>query len=147
MTEWRIEVGAEKDGIPASLLEDLTGAIRWTLRQEEIGPIELSVALVGDDTIAAMNEQYLSHEGPTDVISFPLEQPGEGRLGDIYVGVEQAERQAAENGIELREELLRLVIHGTLHVLGWEHSDEDDRERTPMYQRQEQLLRSFLDRS
>ncbi|MEX2584286.1 MAG: rRNA maturation RNase YbeY [Gemmatimonadota bacterium] len=147
MTEWRIEVGAEKNGTPAALLEDLTDAIRWTLRQEEVGEIELSVALMADDSIAALNEKYLSHQGPTDVISFPLERPGAGRVGDIYIGVDEAERQAAEHGVTVREELIRLVIHGTLHVLGWEHPADDERDGTPMYQRQEQLLRSFLDRS
>jgi probable rRNA maturation factor len=148
MTDWHIEVGAETRGVPAALLEELTAAVRWTLTREEIERIELSVALMSDSSIAELNQRYLSHEGPTDVISFPLEKVGDRTVGDIYIGLEQAERQAVEVGVPLREELLRLVIHGTLHILGWEHPDDDgERDGSPMYTRQEELLRTFLDRS
>lgn len=146
MTDWQIEVGAEADGTDAALLEDLTSVARWTLSGEEVDEIDLSIALMSDRSIAQLNQRYLSHEEPTDVISFPLDQIGERKAGDVYVGVEQAERQAAELGIPLREELLRLVVHGTLHILGWDHPD-DERDESPMYHRQEELLRTFLERS
>jgi len=145
MTDWHIDIGTEKASIPVSLLEELESAVRWTLAAERVGKVELSLALMLDETMSGLNEQYLSHDGPTDVISFPFEQVDDTRFGDVYIGIEQAERQAAELGVPLREELLRLAIHGTLHVLGWDHPEED-REASPMFRRQEELLRSFLER-
>jgi probable rRNA maturation factor len=119
-------------------------AMRSVLRAEGVREAELSVAFVGDEQIAALNRDYLQHEGPTDVISFALHDPGQSVLGDVYVGVEQARRQAAELGVALQVELLRLAIHGTLHVLGYDHPEGEGREECPMYRRQEALLASIL---
>jgi probable rRNA maturation factor len=119
-------------------------AVRHVLRAEGVDAAEISVALVGDDEIAALNQEYLDHEGPTDVISFHLHDAGEPPLGDVYVGVEQAARQAAGFGAPADEEVLRLAVHGTLHVLGYEHPDGEDRAASPMFARQEALLREFL---
>ena len=120
------------------------GAVRHVLRAEGVDSAEISVALVGDGEIAALNAQYLSHEGPTDVISFHLHERGEPPLGDVYVGVEQAARQAAGYGVGADEEVLRLAVHGTLHVLGYAHPEGDDRAASPMFARQEALLREIL---
>lgn len=119
-------------------------AVRHVLRAEGVEAAEISVALVGDGEIAALNEQYLGHEGPTDVISFHLHDRGEPPLGDVYVGVEQAVRQASAFGAAADEEVLRLAVHGTLHVLGYEHPEGDDRAASPMFARQEALLRELL---
>lgn len=121
-------------------------AIVHVLQAEGVAEAEISVALVSDAEIAKLNEGYLAHEGATDVISFALHAEGERPLGDVYVGVEQARRQAADAGVPVEEELLRLAMHGTLHVLGYDHPAEGDREGSPMYRRQEELLASFLDR-
>lgn len=123
--------------------ERVEAAVRWVLAEEGAGEAELSVALVGDAEIAALNQQYLQHEGPTDVISFPLSEGGPLLVGDVYIGAEQALRQAAELGVAAEEELLRLAVHGTLHVLGHDHP-EGERDGSPMYQRQEALLEAFL---
>ena len=127
--------------------EELEAAVRHVLEAEAVVAAEISLALLNDEAIAGLNEGYLAHEGATDVISFALHGAGERPLGDIYVGLEQAARQAQEMGIELREELLRLAVHGTLHVLGYDHPAGDDREGSPMYLRQEELLASFLERT
>ena len=66
-------------------------------------------------------------------------------MGDIYLGFEQAKRQASELDVPLYEELLRLVIHGTLHVLGHEHSEGANRVQSEMFLKQEELLRSVLE--
>jgi probable rRNA maturation factor len=118
-------------------------AVRHVLREEGVDAAEISVALVSDVEIASLNEDYLQHEGPTDVISFALHEAGESPLGDIYVGVEQATRQAAEFGATPSEEVLRLAIHGTLHVLGWEHPEGVGRTESEMFARQEELLRGL----
>lgn len=124
--------------------ERVEAAVRHVLRAEGVDAAEISVALVGDGEIAALNEQYLDHEGPTDVISFHLHDRGEPPLGDVYVGVDQAARQAAGFGAFADEEVLRLAVHGTLHVLGYEHPEGEDRAGSPMFTRQEALLRDFL---
>ena len=118
-------------------------AVRHVLREEGVDAAEISVALVSDVEIASLNEDYLQHEGPTDVISFALHEQGESPLGDIYVGIEQATRQAAEFGATPSEEVLRLAIHGTLHVLGWEHPEGAGRTESEMFARQEELLRGL----
>jgi probable rRNA maturation factor len=119
-------------------------AVRHVLREEGVDAAEISVALVSDTEIASLNEDYLQHEGPTDVISFALHEQGESPLGDIYVGVEQAVRQAAEFGATPADEVLRLAIHGTLHVLGWEHPEGAGRTESEMFARQEALLKDFV---
>ena len=122
-------------------LEEVERAVAAVLDAEGVAEAEVSVAFVSDEEIAALNERFLSHEGVTDVISFPLHLPGGAPLGDIYVGAEQAVRQAPGDA---RDEILRLAIHGTLHILGYEHPEDGDREGSPMYLRQEELLAAFL---
>ena len=119
-------------------------AVRSTLREAGVDEAVVSVALVDDRTIAALNQEWLRHEGPTDVLSFPLYEEGEPPVGDVYVGVEQAVRQARSHGVAPGEELVRLAIHGTLHVLGWDHPDGEGRTRSPMWQTQERLVAEVL---
>lgn len=126
--------------------ERVEAAVRWALEAEGLERAEISVALLGDEEIAELNRTYLDHQGPTDVISFPLHESGQPPLGDVYIGLPQALRQADELGVPGDEEVLRLAIHGTLHVLGYDHPPGEDREHTPMYRRQEELLRAFLAR-
>ena len=105
---------------------------------------EVSITLLDDDGIRSMNQEYFRKDGPTDVIAFPLHGPGESVLGDIYLGFEQARRQASELGIPLEEELPRLTIHGVLHLLGYQHPDGEERLGSEMFHRQEELLEDFL---
>jgi len=116
-------------------------AVEATLRNRNVDDASVSVALLGDAAIAELNWKYLGHEGPTDVISFPLWETGEPVVGDIYVGLEQARRQAGEIAVPLSQELQRLVIHGTLHVLGYDHPDGDARLTSDMWLIQEQIVR------
>ncbi len=108
------------------------------------GRVSLSVVLVDDETISYYNETYLSHEGPTDVISFPqregdVRSPKEELLGDVMISVERAKAQAEEYGHSLEEEVILLLIHGILHLLGWD--DKAPKERSKMEKEQERLLR------
>ena len=136
------------DGVhlPDGLLAEAEGVAGAVLTAEGVAEAEISIAFISDEEIAAMNAQYLSHPGPTDVISFPLHRPGGPPLGDLYIGADEAGRQARAHGVSLREELLRLCVHGTLHILGYEHPDSEDRAGSPMYLRQEELLRQYLAR-
>jgi probable rRNA maturation factor len=120
--------------------------VRATCHSLDIEDAELSIALVDDAVIGALSRAHLGTDGPTDVLAFALYQQGEPVLGDVYVGLEQARRQAADAGVSLREEVVRLVVHGTLHVLGWDHpEDAGARAQSAMYARQEALVREVLE--
>ncbi|HEX6747518.1 MAG TPA: rRNA maturation RNase YbeY [Longimicrobium sp.] len=147
MDEIEIDVSVGSGVTPPVEPERVEAAVRHVLLAENVRVAEISVALVGDDEIAALNADYLQHEGPTDVISFPLYAEGDPPLGDVYVGVDQALRNAAEYGVSPAEEVLRLAVHGTLHVLGWDHPEGEDRTGSEMFARQEELLRAFLQQS
>jgi probable rRNA maturation factor len=118
-------------------------AVRKTLAREGRPEVEMSVALLGDDDIRELNRRYLGKDSPTDVLAFALGDGGD-MVGDIYIGIDQARRQAYEAGVPLREELVRLAIHGALHVLGHDHPDGPEREESPMFSLQERLVRELL---
>jgi probable rRNA maturation factor len=144
MDDIDVQVSVGEGLVPAADAERIEAAVRHVLRAEGVAEGEISIALVGDGEITALNRQWLDHDWATDVISFNLNGPGEPPLGDVYLGVEQAARQAAELGADPGEELLRLAVHGTLHVLGYEHPEGADRADSEMFRRQEALLREFL---
>jgi probable rRNA maturation factor len=144
MDEPEVEVSLGEGVEPPVSPARVEAAVRSVLRAEGVERGELSVALVGDAEIAALNRRYLGRDRPTDVIAFHLHDPGDPPLGDVYVGVEQAARQAAAYGATAEEEVLRLAVHGTLHVLGWDHPEGEERSASPMFERQEALLGAFL---
>lgn len=116
------------------------------LRAERVRSAELSITLVTTPAIAFLNARHLGHRGATDVIAFPFAAPAEDApvVGDIYIAPGVARANARRHAVSAREELARLVVHGTLHVLGHEHPDDRDARLTaPMWRRQEQLLRRF----
>ncbi len=115
-------------------------ALHALLGREGVASAEISVTFAGDDVIAALHRRHLGHAGPTDVIAFALHGPGEDPLGDIYIGHQQALRQAAALRIPEEEELVRLAIHGALHVLGHTHPEGPGRESSAMYRIQEDVL-------
>lgn len=101
---------------------------------------EVSVTFVGPGRMRTLNRTYMRHDWATDVISFPLPGP-DGRLaGDVYVCPSVAAREARRAGGTWREELIRLVIHGTLHVLGHDHPDGPGRTRSAMWRTQERYV-------
>lgn len=124
----------------ADLAALLRRAARAALTAHGARDAELSITVVDDAAISELNRRYLGHEGPTDVISFELGEAGGPPVGDVYIGWDQALRQAASLGVPPREELARLAIHGTLHVLGYQHPEGAGRERSEMWQRQEAIL-------
>ena len=129
-------------GAPRLLLER---AIRRTLAEEGVAEGEVSLALLDDAAIQALNRAHLGRDAITDVLAFALHGEEEPVLGDVYVGAEQARRQASEAGVSEVEELVRLAVHGTLHVLGWNHpKDGEQRLRSPMWLRQEALVAQVM---
>lgn len=145
MDELEVEVSVGEGVVSPVDPARVEAAVRHVLRAEGVAAAEISVALVGDGEISLLNADYLEHEGPTDVISFALHEAGEPPLGDVYVGVEQALRQAADFGATPADEVVRLAVHGTLHVLGYDHPAGAERTGSEMFARQEELLRELLD--
>ena len=121
----------------------LRSAVSLVLRSAGLSEGEISLRLMDDDSIRQLNRTYLGKDATTDVISFALYEGDEAVLGDVYVGYEQAAIQAVEAGISVEEELARLTIHGTLHVLGYDHPDTDARFSSEMFVLQERLVQKL----
>ena len=99
---------------------------------------EIGVSFVPEDVIRELNRRYLGRTESTDVIAFQL---GEAELlGDIYIAPDVAARTAVELGVPEQEELVRLLVHGVLHVLGHDHPEGEDRYGSAMYRLQEELV-------
>ena len=115
--------------------EGLTELAREALRGEGVGRAELSVSFVEDGEMSELHRTYAGEEGPTDVLSFPMDEEDEsGRriVGDVVIAPAVAVRNQPEDPAA---ELRLLLVHGILHVLGYDHEDEEDRAR--MWARQE----------
>ena len=97
--------------------------LRWLARRLERGGSGCTVLLCGDREIENLNHRFLGRSRPTDVLAFPSGNDGDENeyLGDIAVSVETAGRQATRNGLTLAEEITRLIVHGYLHLLGYDH--------------------------
>jgi probable rRNA maturation factor len=102
----------------------------------------LSITFVGRAAISELNRRYLGHHGPTDVISFGLGRQGRRGpvVGDIYICAEIARSNARRQDVSSQEELLRLVVHGTLHALGYDHPEGGTRTNSAMWRKQERIL-------
>lgn len=103
----------------------LRAAARLYARALKLDGCEISLALVSDPAIRALNRRWRGKDRPTDVLSFPLEEPrarGRGPVGDVVVSLPTALRQAGEGGWSLARELRRLLAHGLLHCLGHDHA-------------------------
>lgn len=126
----------------------LVDVARFALAQLQVPvEMELAVLLVDVDTIAELNQEHMGHDGPTDVLAFPIDEPGESIagppaiLGDVVLCPVVAEGQAGVNGHTVDEELRMLTVHGILHLLGWDHRDSE--EEAAMFGRTAELLRAF----
>lgn len=118
---------------------------RTTLQSEHVRNALLSITFIGRRAIARLNRTHLEHNGPTDVISFGFARAtaDDPVIGDIYICPEVARENAHVRGTPVREEMVRLVVHGVLHVLGNDHPAGDDavRERSEMWRKQERIVR------
>jgi len=136
-----VDVAVEGVRTPLSRAR-VAGLARGVLRAEGVRDALVSIALVSARRMRALNRDHLNRSGDTDVIAFGFSRVGSRGpvVGDVYVSPDVARRSARENGVSVREELARLVVHGTLHVLGYDHPEDDGRTRSAMWRRQEQLV-------
>ncbi len=128
-------------------VHDLREVVLRALTQEGVAAAELTVVVTDAESVRRLNRTYRGVDAPTDVLSFPLreeapELPSEAfplpYLGDVIVALPVAERQARTYGRPLQEELRLLVVHGVLHLLGYDHSTPE--EEAIMWRKQEQIL-------
>jgi probable rRNA maturation factor len=130
---------------------DLVQLATFALEQLRVHPqAELSILCVDEPTMAAYHQKYLGEDGPTDVLSFPMdelrppeedEEPLEGLLGDVVLCPAVTGRQAAEHGRRPQEEAEYLLLHGLLHLLGYDHAEPA--EKAEMFGLKDTLLTAW----
>ena len=105
--------------------EKLIEAVQAVVRDSPFTSASISLAIVDDATMHQLNRQYLNHDYPTDVLSFLLQRAGDQLEGEVVVSSDTAKRSAAQFGWTPENELLLYVIHGTLHLVGYDDSQPD----------------------
>ena len=123
-----------------------------TLDAEGLAPdTEVTILAVSDEQMADYNERFMSRDGPTDVLAFPLEQLSPGRppapalngpplsLGDVVIAPSYVRRQAETRRVAFEDEMALMVTHGILHLLGYDHEEESDAEA--MERREAEILK------
>ncbi len=141
--------------VPGLTEAEISECARHVLDAMHVHPqAELSVVLVDPDTIAVLHEKWLDLPGPTDVMSFPMDElrpgsedspSGPGLVGDVVVCPQVATAQAEAAGHSAAEEVLLLLTHGVLHLLGYDHAEPE--EEKEMFALQRRLLLQFLARA
>jgi probable rRNA maturation factor len=124
-------------------IELLESAARATLEQQSAPDDDITIVLTDDDQMSELNLDYLGVDAPTDVLSFPASESdpetGAHYLGDILISVHRAAQQAQAAGHSLQAEAQLLVVHGTLHLLGHNHADAEQKAR--MWAAQAEILK------
>ncbi|MFZ1381502.1 MAG: rRNA maturation RNase YbeY [Scrofimicrobium sp.] len=131
---------------------EFTDLAEYVMHQMHVGGgAELCIMFIDPDPMAELHQQWLDLPGPTDVMSFPMDElkPGtpanptsEGVLGDVCICPQVAAEQALTAGHSTEEEMLLLATHGILHLLGYDHAEPDEKE--VMFALQRRLLLTFL---
>jgi probable rRNA maturation factor len=123
---------ADEQSLEVDVDDLIVLADRVLSEQRVPADMEVALLLVDESTIAGLNAKHLGHEGPTDVLAFPIDEPGESPpagpaiLGDVVLCPAVAHRQAAERGGPVHAELQLLTVHGLLHLLGMDHAEPDE---------------------
>lgn len=131
---FEVEVQMAETAVYDQYTEKVKTAVITTLHQQSIAPpAAATVVLTDDATVRQLNRDYRATDAPTDVLSFPAGDSMPGMealyLGDIIISVPFAVQQAVASGHSPIAELQLLAVHGTLHLLGHDHVDEDEKER------------------
>ena len=151
LLRWMSYVGGGGDRLPddpaawpalAARLDRLLGRAARAALSARPDLEEVSITFVPDEEIRELNRRYLDRDHATDVLAFDL-----GSHGDVYIAPEAARRAAAERGIPVAEELLRLVVHAALHLSGHDHPEDEGRDDSEMFRIQEALVARLRDGS
>ena len=129
--------------ITKKFVENLAKEILNFLGKENV---ELGITLTDNETIQALNREWRGKDKPTDVLSFPINEKPVGYryylLGDVVISLPFAKKQAEEIGFSYKEEVLRLLIHGILHLLGYDH-EKSDEEAKIMFDLQDKIFENL----
>ncbi|MGP4061671.1 rRNA maturation RNase YbeY [Halobacillus sp. H74] len=148
-----IDFQDETNSVDEAFVDLIQRIIRFAGEKEGLkGDSEVSVSFVDNSEIQEINRNYRQKDEPTDVISFAMQELGDGEmnildenmpvmLGDIVISVDKAKDQAEEYDHSLERELGFLALHGFLHLLGYDHLNEEDEKA--MFGRQEEILHEF----
>ncbi len=134
---WNLDITIEEPYLETVAEDLLRTTVGQVMKAESVDyPAELSLLITGDETVHELNLRYRKIDSTTDVLAFALQEgddfPGDpegpSQLGEVIVSCPQAVRQAEEGGHSLERELSVLVIHGVLHLLGYDHETDEDAE-------------------
>ena len=135
-----VDSASKTDGISVAIVRRVIATV---LEGEGVGAAEFSVAFLSVQRMRALNRRLFGHDRATDVIAFGMPHPGLV-VGDIYICPSVARRAARELEASAQEEMVRLIVHGTLHALGHEHPSGDGRCQSEMWHKQEDYMNSSL---
>jgi probable rRNA maturation factor len=134
----KVSIASPQEIVPVDRAR-LRQVVRTVLEGEGIADADISLAFVDNPTIHRLNQRYLQHDEPTDVLSFPLSAPGAKRLAaELVIGAEVALAQAQKRGHDVQAEVALYVIHGLLHLCGFD--DDTDEGRAAMRRRERHYL-------
>jgi probable rRNA maturation factor len=119
----------------------LIATARYVLAAQQVTEAHLGIALVADQEMQRLHREFLGIEAPTDVLTFPMNEPGEVLAGELVVSVETALREAPRHGLSTEHELAMYLIHGILHLCGYDDRTGPGARR--MQRRQRRLLREL----
>lgn len=134
-------------GLDLDYIDTMRNLIDYALKHEKLENVIFNVIIVDNDYIHKLNKEYRGIDRPTDVISFALEDSDDliesnlRILGDIYISIDKVYEQAREYGHSNLREICFLMIHGFLHLLGYDHMEEAEEKK--MFAKQEEILNGF----
>jgi probable rRNA maturation factor len=134
-----VVVNGRRLPLPRALVKRVVLAVLRGERREAL----ISITFLGPRAMQRLNAEHKGRNRPTDVLAFPLSDPRGRTIGDVYISPAIAREQARAHGVPLREELIRLVVHGTLHALGRDHPEGPGRTRSVMWRRQERYVEAL----
>lgn len=124
----KISIASPQEAVPIDR-KHMREVVRLVLEGEGVVEAEISLAFVDNPTIHRLNRQFLQHDEPTDVLSFPLSESSKKLAGELVLGAEVGLARAQEMGHDVQAELTLYVIHGLLHLCGHDDHDEEDARR------------------
>ncbi|MFP4958286.1 rRNA maturation RNase YbeY [Bacillus subtilis] len=148
-----IDIVDETGSVSEEMLKEVENLLQFSAEREGVqDQAEVSVTIVSNDDIHQINKEYRGKDAPTDVISFALEEEGEGEieivgadmppvLGDIIISADRTREQAEEYNHSFKRELGFLAVHGFLHLLGYDHMTKEEEEE--MFTKQKELLDAY----
>ncbi|MGM0947791.1 MAG: rRNA maturation RNase YbeY [Bacillota bacterium] len=148
-----IDIVDETGSVSEEMLKEVEHLLQFAAEREGVqDQAEVSVTIVSNEDIQQINKEYRGKDAPTDVISFALEEEGEGEveilgaemppvLGDIIISADRTREQAEEYNHSFKRELGFLAVHGFLHLLGYDHMTKEEEEE--MFTKQKDLLDAY----